>query len=36
MPAPSGRMGRLIERYRFREAAAVVDTLLASDGGLSR
>jgi hypothetical protein len=30
------RLERLIDRYRFREAAAVVDTLLASEGGESK
>jgi HPt (histidine-containing phosphotransfer) domain-containing protein len=33
LPPEIANLGRLIERYRFREAAAIVDTLLASDGG---
>ena len=33
VPPEIAKLGRLIERYRFMEAAAVIDTLLASDGG---
>ena len=36
LPPEIAKLGRLIDRYRFREAAAVVDTLLASEGGESR
>ena len=36
VPPEIAKLGRLIERYRFREAAAVVDALLVSDGGESR
>ncbi|WP_054701986.1 hypothetical protein [Desulfosarcina cetonica] len=36
VPPEIETLGRLIARYRFNEAAAIVDTLLTSDEGDSR